>query len=64
MIIKAEASAAYAVFRKEAWVQNFKGVNIAEYSDPLIKRQLSFLATIGTAALDEPIYNEVTLHYN
>lgn len=43
----------FAAFRKEKFDENFKNVDINLYDDPEVKRKLTILRDIGTAALSD-----------
>lgn len=50
---QAQASLAYANFRKTEYINNFKDADPDTYTDPDVKRKVKLLKDMGLAALDD-----------
>ncbi|KAL7025993.1 hypothetical protein ACKWTF_013731 [Chironomus riparius] len=57
---QAEASLAYANYRKEQYHENFKNIDTASFSDENVLRKLKILSNVGTAALSDDKFNLLT----
>lgn len=48
-----EASLSLAAFEKEQWDEYFQNLDPEQYDDPIVRRQVEFLLSLGVSVLDE-----------
>lgn len=53
LCLQNEASLALAAFEKEQWDEYFHDLDPDKFEDPLLRRQVEFLLSLGVSALNE-----------
>lgn len=53
----------YAIYRKQWYESNWKGIPLQSLDDPLQQRQIAALQKLGTAALEDEDFTKVHFFY-